>query len=52
MVNWQDDRIGSAINGTNPMVMSELPGGFAVFGDTQFLPGYSCLLYTSDAADE
>ncbi|EHO50043.1 HIT family protein [Lentilactobacillus kisonensis] len=44
MINWQDNRIKSAINGTNPMVMAELLGGFAVFGDTQFLPGYSVLL--------
>ncbi|GAA3196870.1 HIT family protein [Lentilactobacillus kefiri] len=44
MHNWRENRIASAINGTNPMVMAELPGGFAVFGDTQFLPGYSVLL--------
>lgn len=50
MVNWQDDRISSAINGTNPMVMSELPGGFAAFGDTQFLPGYSVLLPKREVA--
>ncbi|EPC53659.1 diadenosine tetraphosphate (Ap4A) hydrolase-like HIT family hydrolase, partial [Lacticaseibacillus paracasei subsp. paracasei Lpp123] len=30
---WQDNRIQAAIDGTNPMVMAELPGGFAVFGD-------------------
>ena len=44
MTNWQDNRIQSAIDGTNPMVMAHLPGGFAVYGDTQFLPGYSVLL--------
>jgi diadenosine tetraphosphate (Ap4A) HIT family hydrolase len=43
-VQWFEDRIGSAINGTNPMVMAELEGGYAVFGDVQFLPGYSVLL--------
>lgn len=26
------------------MVMTEMKGGFAVFGDVQFLPGYSVLL--------
>lgn len=30
MHNWRENRIASAINGTNPMVMAELPGGFAV----------------------
>lgn len=44
MENWQRDRIGSAINGKNPMVMAELQAGFAVYGDTQFLPGYCVLL--------
>ncbi|EJE99332.1 hypothetical protein LM596_05730 [Liquorilactobacillus mali] len=41
---WFEDRIGSALDGTNPMVMAELEGGIAVFGDTQFLEGYSVLL--------
>ncbi|ERL66693.1 HIT family protein [Schleiferilactobacillus shenzhenensis] len=41
---WYDDRIQAAIDGTNPMVMKEMAGGFAVFGDVQFLPGYSVLL--------
>lgn len=40
MRDWRDDRIGSAINGTNPMVMAELTGSFVAFGDTQFLTGY------------
>ncbi len=44
MKDWQQDRIGSALAGTNPMVMAELTAGFAVIGDTQFLPGYSVLL--------
>lgn len=44
MVEWYNARIASAINGTNPMVMKEMPGGYAVFGDVQFLPGYCVLL--------
>ncbi|KFF31299.1 HIT family protein [Bifidobacterium bombi] len=44
MKGWKDDRIGSAAAGTNPMVMMEMDSGYAVFGDTQFLPGYSVLL--------
>ena len=39
---WQDNRIQAAIDGTNPMVMAELPGGFAVFGDVQFYPVTVC----------
>ncbi|MFT9411775.1 HIT family protein [Liquorilactobacillus hordei] len=41
---WFEDRIGSALAGTNPMVMAKMEGGIAVFGDTQFLEGYSVLL--------
>jgi len=44
MSSWRDNRIQAAIDGTNPMVMATLPGGFAVYGDTQFLPGYAVLL--------
>lgn len=40
MRDWRDDRIGSVINGANPMVMAELTGSFVAFGDTQFLTGY------------
>jgi Diadenosine tetraphosphate (Ap4A) hydrolase and other HIT family hydrolases len=32
------------MNGTNPMVITEMNNGFAVIGDTQFLPGYCVLL--------
>ncbi|MER7844314.1 diadenosine tetraphosphate hydrolase [Kitasatospora sp. NPDC096077] len=42
--DWRDDRIGSALNGTNPTVLRRLDAGFAVIGDVQFLPGYSVLL--------
>lgn len=48
---WQDNRIQAAIDGTNPMVMAELPGGFAVFGDVQFLPGYCVLLPKQNITD-
>lgn len=43
-MDWRNDRIKACQNGTNPMLMKELSGGFAVFGDTQFLPGYCVLL--------
>lgn len=50
MENWYDNRIKSAVNGTNPMVMKEMSGGFAVFGDVQFLPGYSVFLPKKDVS--
>lgn len=43
-MNWKNNRILSAINGTNPMLIKELRGGYVVFGDVQFLPGYCVLL--------
>ncbi|MEU3275675.1 HIT family protein [Streptomyces antibioticus] len=41
---WREDRIGSALRGDNPAVVRRLGSGFAVMGDTQFLPGYCVLL--------
>lgn len=43
-MDWRHDRIGAAQRGENPTVLAELPGGFAVIGDVQFLPGYCVLL--------
>ncbi len=44
-MGWdKQDRIGSALRGENPMVIAEMRSGFAVIGDTQFLPGYCVLL--------
>ncbi|XVV07361.1 HIT family protein [Actinosynnema sp. CA-248983] len=47
--DWRDDRIGSALRGTNPTVLRRLDAGFAVIGDTQFLPGYTVLLVDDPA---
>jgi len=44
MDDWRQDRIASALRGENPTVLRRLPSGFAVIGDTQFLPGYCVLL--------
>ena len=44
MVDWQRDRIASVERGANPTVLLRLPSGFAVMGDTPFLPGYCLLL--------
>ena len=47
MTNWKEDRIGSALRGENPTVLAKMPGGFAVMGDPQWLPGY-CVLLSDD----
>jgi diadenosine tetraphosphate (Ap4A) HIT family hydrolase len=47
MINWRTDRIGSALRGENPTVLARLDTGFAVIGDSQFLPGY-CVLLVDD----
>ena len=50
-MDWRDDRVGSALRGENPLVMARMETGFAVIGDTQFLPGYSLLLTDDPSAD-
>ena len=47
MSDWRSDRIGSALRRENPTVLAKLPGGFAVIGDVQWLPGY-CVLLADD----
>ncbi len=49
--DWRYDRVGSAEWGENPMVLARMHSGYAVMGDTQFLPGY-CLLLASPWADK
>lgn len=44
MTDWRKDRIGSALRGENPTVITRLPAGFVVMGDPQWLPGYCVLL--------
>jgi len=39
-----DNAIARALRGENPQVMARMRSGFAVIGDTQYLPGYSLLL--------
>jgi diadenosine tetraphosphate (Ap4A) HIT family hydrolase len=43
--------VGSALRGENPTVLARMPGGFAVMGDPQWLPGY-CVLLTDNAEAE
>lgn len=47
MIDWRADRVGSALRGENPTVLAQMPGGFAVMGDAQWLPGY-CVLLTDN----
>lgn len=42
--SWRENRIESAVRGENPTVLARMKSGFAVIGDTQFLPGYCVLL--------
>ncbi|MDQ1052001.1 HIT family protein [Streptomyces sp. V4I2] len=49
MTHWKDDRIGSAERGENPTVLTRMHTGWAVIGDTQYLPGYCLLLYAGEA---
>lgn len=50
MDDWRADRVGAAEAGINPMVIARMESGFAVIGDTQFLPGY-CVLLASPQVD-
>lgn len=45
--DFRHDRVGSALAGTNPTVLTRMRAGFAVIGDVQHLPGY-CVLITDD----
>ena len=51
MTNWRQDRIGSALRGENPTVLARMPGGYAVMGDPQWLPGY-CVPLTDNPRAE
>ena len=45
------DRLAAAHRGENPTVMARMRSGFAVIGDTQYLPGYSLLLCDDASID-
>ena len=42
--DWKKNQNESAIYDSNPTVLAKMKSGFAVFGYTQFLPGYCVLL--------
>ena len=43
---WKQDRVGATERGEHPLVLARMRSGYAVMGDTQFLPGYCVLLAT------
>jgi diadenosine tetraphosphate (Ap4A) HIT family hydrolase len=49
--DWRTDRLGTAQRGQNPMVLAHLRSGWAVIGDTQFLPGYCVLISHTPEVD-
>lgn len=51
LTNWRSDRVGAARRGENPMVLARMRSGYAVLGDTQYLPGYCVLLSDAEDAD-
>ena len=44
MPNLIDQRVAEAHRGENPSVLCQMPSGWAVIGDQQFIPGYCLLL--------
>lgn len=49
--DWRTDRVSAALRGTNPTVLTRMPGGFAAIGDVQFLPGYCVLISDRPGVD-
>jgi diadenosine tetraphosphate (Ap4A) HIT family hydrolase len=49
--DWRTDRLGAAQRGENPLVLGKMRSGWAVMGDTQFLPGYCVLMSDTPEAD-
>ena len=50
-LDWRVDRLGAARRGEHPLLLSRMRSGYAVMGDTQFLPGYCVLLSDVEGAD-
>ena len=51
-LDYRNDRVGTALAGTNPTVLRRLRAGFAVIADVQHLPGYCVLISDDPAADQ
>lgn len=41
---WKQDPAGAAQRGEHPLMLAHMRSGYALFGETQFLPGYCVLL--------
>ncbi|KAA1427357.1 diadenosine tetraphosphate hydrolase [Nocardioides antri] len=52
VTDFRDDRVGTALAGTNPTVLRRMRAGFAVIGDVQHLPGYCVLITDTPGADQ
>jgi len=52
VTDFRQDRVGSALAGTNPTVLRRLRAGFAVIGDVQHLPGYCVLITDTPGIDQ
>lgn len=50
--DFRNDRVGSALAGTNPTVLRRMRAGFAVIGDLQHLPGYCVLVTDTPGVDQ
>lgn len=50
--DFRRDRVGTALAGTNPMVLRRMRAGFAVIGDVQHLPGYCVLITDTPGVDQ
>lgn len=50
--DFRQDRVGSALTGTNSTVLRRLRAGFAVIGDVQHLPGYCVLITDTPGVDQ
>jgi diadenosine tetraphosphate (Ap4A) HIT family hydrolase len=52
IADFREDRVGSALAGTNPTVLLRMRAGFAVIGDVQHFPGYCVLITDSPGVDQ
>jgi diadenosine tetraphosphate (Ap4A) HIT family hydrolase len=48
--DWRADHLGAARRSEHPLLIATMRSGWAVMGDTQFLPGYALLLSNVDGA--
>jgi diadenosine tetraphosphate (Ap4A) HIT family hydrolase len=49
--DWRADHLAAARRNEHPLLIAPMRSGWAVMGDTQFLPGYALLLSHVDGAD-